>query len=186
MFASYNTDTNIRVTDACGEHCANRLSYVECAEGNCDVGTMCTNRIIENRSRPTVEVFETDNRGYGLRTTTLVTRGTCIIEYIGEYVPMKIHKESITQDTPVYGMETGTGFVIDATRYGNYSRFINHSCQPNAIAEKWYVNKTPRVIIIAKRDLRPNEEITFDYGLVNASNKSFSCLCQSNACRGSI
>ncbi len=41
--------------------------------------------------------------------------------------------------TDFYMMEVGPDEVIDATRKGNYSRLINHSCAPNCRTEKWYV-----------------------------------------------
>ena len=36
-------------------------------------------------------------------------------------------------------MKTSKGEVIDPTYKGNLARFINHSCEPNCITQKWNV-----------------------------------------------
>lgn len=133
--------------------------------------------------RPDVEVFDTQMRGLGLRARSLIPEGTLIIEYIGIYIPIETHKQALRSNTPIYGMETGNKFIIDSTTYGNQARFINHSCQPNAIAQKWVLNKSPRIIIIASSDIQANEEITINYGKAGAWNTSFQCLCQSKKCQ---
>ena len=38
-----------------------------------------------------------------------------------------------------YLMEISADIIIDAGRAGNIARFINHSCAPNLIAQKWKV-----------------------------------------------
>lgn len=38
-----------------------------------------------------------------------------------------------------YMCEIRKDFTIDATFKGNTSRFLNHSCDPNCILEKWYL-----------------------------------------------
>lgn len=38
-----------------------------------------------------------------------------------------------------YMCEIGKDFTIDATFKGNPSRFLNHSCDPNCVLEKWLV-----------------------------------------------
>jgi len=39
--------------------------------------------------------------------------------------------------------------IIDAGPKGNYSRFMNHSCQPNCEAQKWNVNGDIRIGLFA-------------------------------------
>lgn len=53
--------------------------------------------------------------------------------------------------------------VIDATQKGNISRFINHSCDPNAETQKWTVNGELRIGFFSKKTILKGEEITFDY-----------------------
>lgn len=53
--------------------------------------------------------------------------------------------------------------VIDATRKGAISRFINHSCGPNCETQKWIVDGVQRIGIFTKQDVSKGEELTFDY-----------------------
>lgn len=47
--------------------------------------------------------------------------------------------------------------IIDAGPKGNYSRFMNHSCQPNCETQKWTVNGDTRVGLFAVRDIPVGE-----------------------------
>ena len=65
--------------------------------------------------------------------------------------------------------------VIDATRHGSSARFINHSCGPNCEA----IDEEGRIYIETLRDIKPGEELVYDYGidyLKNVIGKS-NCLC---------
>ena len=54
-------------------------------------------------------------------------------------------------------------FCIDAARYGNVSRFINHLCEPNLVPVKVFVDhqdvRFPRMCFFAQRDIQPDEEL---------------------------
>lgn len=43
-----------------------------------------------------------------------------------------------------YIMDVEAGLIIDSKRFGNISRLINHSCDPNCIAQKWKVRNESR------------------------------------------
>ena len=47
--------------------------------------------------------------------------------------------------------------IIDAGPKGNYSRFMNHSCQPNCETQKWTVNGDTRVGLFAVCDIPAGE-----------------------------
>ena len=57
------------------------------------------------------------------------------------------------------------GFFIDGTRYGNKSRFCNHSCLPNAQIKPYVIRKIDHNILVASEDILPNTEITYHYEL---------------------
>ena len=47
-----------------------------------------------------------------------------------------------TEEQNFYLLEMGREQTIDATFKGNWSRFINHSCQPNCEIKKWLGSAT--------------------------------------------
>lgn len=54
---------------------------------------------------------------------------------------------------------------IDATKRGGIGRFANHSCNPNSYVAKWFVGNRIRMGVFAKRDIKKDEEITFNYNV---------------------
>ncbi len=53
--------------------------------------------------------------------------------------------------------------IIDAQKKGNWSRFMNHSCNPNCVLQKWIVAGGLRVGMFAFRPIAKGQELTFDY-----------------------
>jgi len=50
--------------------------------------------------------------------------------------------------------------VVDATLSGGLARYINHSCNPNCVAEIVEVERDLRIIIFAKRRISRGEEVS--------------------------
>ena len=137
--------------------CINRAMKYECPE-KCSFGAECQNRRFQKvRSRifvlapqtaafqaeyPPLELFFTGLKGWGVRTRVPIARGTFIIEYVGEIVDRaKCHKRGRRyardrEHKHHYLMGLDNDLFIDATKKGNIARFINHSCEPNAMTEK--------------------------------------------------
>lgn len=86
-----------------------------------------------------------------------------------------------------YIMQLHKKYVIDSHKKGNYSRFINHSCEPNYHVEIWEVNGLPRMIIVASNEIYPNDELSFDYNLhcYNPLNQQL-CNCGSGNSRRTL
>lgn len=63
------------------------------------------------------------------------------MEYVGEVIDSKTFKKrakeySKDKNIHYYFMALKSNQMIDATMKGNISRFINHSCDPNAETQK--------------------------------------------------
>lgn len=89
-------------------------------------------------------------------------------------------------DPNYYIMQLEPGWFIDARERGNFSRFINHSCEPNCILVPKIVAGFTRIAIISIKDIEPGEFFSFDYHFETGQAECFACRCGANNCRGSL
>nr|XP_022901016.1 probable histone-lysine N-methyltransferase CG1716 [Onthophagus taurus] len=172
----------------CGEDCLNRLLMIECG-GLCAVGDRCTNKKFQKGEFAPCEVFCTEKKGLGIRAAANIPYGEFILEYVGEVLdPEEFEKRATEYSTDknqhYYFMALRADAVIDATQKGNISRFINHSCDPNAETQKWTVNGELRIGFYSKRTILAGEEITFDYQFQRYGKEAQKCFCEASTCRG--
>lgn len=55
-------------------------------------------------------------------------------------------------------------YVIDAENMGNFTRFLNHSDDPNTELVCAYWRGMPRLIFLSLKEIPENAQLTFDYG----------------------
>ena len=90
--------------------------------------------------------------------------------YVGEYTGMIQEKKSKHLVDKRYCVrytvwEMGRkNFVIDAEKMGNFTRFINHSANPNLSLQSVYWRGMPRMIFMALKEIEEGTQFTFDYG----------------------
>ena len=128
---------------------------------------------------------------FRVQTYFIGFRGDFVIEYIGEVIdPREFRRRakeySRDKNKHFYFMALKSDAIIDATQRGNISRFINHSCDPNAETQKWTVNGDLRVGFFITKSLRAGEEITFDYQFQRYGKEAQRCFCEATNCRGWI
>ncbi|KAI5295290.1 hypothetical protein KEM52_001809 [Ascosphaera acerosa] len=115
-----------------------------------------------------VEVFETRDRGFGVRSCRQFEPNQIIIEYSGEIITQEECERRMKHLYKTrkchYMMHLDRNLVIDATLKGSLARYVNHSCEPNCRMEKWFVKNKPRMALFAGvNGIRPGEELTYDY-----------------------
>ena len=137
--------------------------------------------------------------GNGVYAATDIPAHTVLIQYKGRLIT---HDEAdrLYDD----GADTGHTFlftlndkyIVDANVGGNSARWINHSCDPNCeAATVEATDGNPRhdkIVIEARRDIAPGEELTYNYGIVldvphtARLKKLWACHCGAANCTGTL
>ncbi|KAI8371190.1 hypothetical protein EDC96DRAFT_501749 [Choanephora cucurbitarum] len=179
--------------DACGDdnRCINRMMFMECMLQDCPCGRLCRNRRFQLGQYAPVDVIKTQKKGYGLRALTNLAPNSFIMEYIGEVIPQKVFLDRTREYdaegyTHYYFMTLKNDEIIDATKRGCLARFMNHSCNPNCVTQKWVIGKKMRIGIFTNRYITAGEELTFDYKFERYGTIAQKCYCGEPNCKGYI
>ena len=128
--------------------------------------------------------------GTGIFACNKISKGSKIIEYIGEKITksegdkrsaQRIKKYLKSEKTgSVYIFELNNRFDLDGAFSYNKARFINHSCDPNCEVD---IIKG-HIWISSIKKIKKNEELTYDYGYPFDVNDYMDhlCKCGSNKC----
>ena len=116
--------------------------------------------------------------GFGLFATRTIRKNTRIAEYTGPLLRTKEAEKAEARGNR-YLYEINSRWTIDGTPRSNIARYFNHSCNPNA--DSYNVKK--RVFIRAIRNIKPGEEIVYDYGIDYLKNVIGRSNCQCSRCR---
>ncbi len=117
-------------------------------------------------------VVKRTNTGLGLFALQPIAKGTRIIEYTGPLIP----NEEVDKRRGRYFFGVNTKWTIDGSPRSNVARYINHSCKPNAEA----LISGRRVWIWSRKNIKPGEEIAYDYGKEYFDDiiKPMGCRCE--------
>ncbi|KAI1825290.1 SET domain-containing protein [Xylaria intraflava] len=157
----------------------------ECHE-SCACGSDCPNRVVERGRTVALEIFRTQNRGWGVRSTADIKKGQFVDKYTGEIITGKEAnrrraKSHIAQRKDVYLFALdkfsdpdsfddrlrGAPLEVDGEYFAGPTRFINHSCEPNLRIFARVGDHADKHIhdlaFFAIKDIPRGEELTFDY-----------------------
>jgi len=139
-----------------------------------------------------IQVRRSAVHGRGVFAAAEIAEGELIIEYTGEVIDwpeaLRRHPHDPANPNHTFYFSLEGGRVIDAKHGGNSSRWINHACEPNCIADE----TDGRVFIRALHPLHPGDELFYDYGLVLDERmtaklkKQYACCCCAASCRGTM
>ncbi|KAH9327214.1 hypothetical protein KI387_007392, partial [Taxus chinensis] len=171
----------------------------------CSCQKECQNRVLQKGVQVKLEVYKTKQKGWGVRAAEAIPRGTFICEYIGEVLnDQEANKRGERYDKEgcsyLYDidphidvnefnfMEAPTHYVIDATKYGNVARFMNHSCSPNLVTYQVLIEsmdyQLAHIGLYASRDIAFGEELAYDYNYKLLPGNGSLCHCGAENCRG--
>ncbi|HAZ15914.1 MAG TPA: SET domain-containing protein-lysine N-methyltransferase [Parachlamydiales bacterium] len=121
---------------------------------------------MENELFPLFEIRWIDATiGYGVFAQEEIQPG----RFVGEYTGFVRKKRLFFYKSSNYcfGLETHMGFwgfVIDAEKGGNLTRFINHSDQPNLEPIGVFWKGSLHIILRSLKKIQKGEQLTYDYG----------------------
>jgi hypothetical protein len=115
------------------------------------------------------ELRKTDDRGIGAYTTRAFKKGDLLGWYAGEILPASHSKNSsdYLMEMPIGSelyISSPTNVLIDAAHVGNWTRFINHSCDPYCDFRMRRVGDVRIMTVEALRGVPEGAEVTVDYG----------------------
>ncbi|MEN2500280.1 MAG: Histone-lysine N-methyltransferase ezh1 [Marteilia pararefringens] len=177
------------------ESCTCRMKNQECNPKSCSCCTesengQCGNMMLQKLDAafsqgkrpfnlPKLQLFSTKSAGYGVKAVEKIMAGQFIQEYVGERIDNnESERRGLICDSEAlsYIFNCNEDEAIDSQSYGNISRFINHSNQPNCQTTVLYVNGEDRVAIFAIQNINIGEELNFDYNYSPTHQEiHFSC-----------
>ncbi|KAI4372544.1 hypothetical protein MLD38_010761 [Melastoma candidum] len=209
----YCTDCPIErfKNDVKPEKCKGHLlrKFIKECGRKCGCHMRCGNRIVQRGITCNLQVFLTkEKKGWGVRSTNDLPKGTFVCEYVGEIVTnMELYDRILKRGRnekhtyPVmldadWGSEgvlkDEDALCLDATYHGNVARFINHRCHDANLIDIPVEVETPdrhyyRLAFFTTREVKAYEELTWDYGIDFDDSehpvKAFKCHCRSPMCR---
>ncbi|KAI5886385.1 SET domain-containing protein [Schizophyllum commune H4-8] len=172
----------------------------------------CQNRVAQLPRKIPIEIFRTPNRGWGVRSPQPMKAGTIVGTFSGLLIKREA-AENVPDEQRSYCFDlrgaTGSShpeYTVNAWMTGNWSRFLNHSCEPNL--DTYHVvwdtvpeENRPYIAFVANTDICAGLELTLDYHPELAHNDGgqakkkrkkvaedamIECDCGSTNCRGWI
>ncbi len=95
--------------------------------------------------------------GLGLFADENIKKGEVVIEYVGNVL---LGADARDPKDNMYLFEVSKNKTIDGSPRWNQARYCNHSCDGNAESNI----KKGRVFMLATKNIKQGEEITYDYG----------------------
>ncbi|KAH8911288.1 SET domain-containing protein [Coniochaeta sp. PMI_546] len=162
-----------------------REPIYECHSG-CSCSLRCPNRVVERGRQIPLQIFRTDERGWGVRCPVDLKKGQFVDKYLGEIITgeeadRRRAQSSMARRKDVYLFAldkfsdensldhrlAGPPLEVDGEFMSGPTRFINHSCDPNMRIFARVGDHADKHIhdlaLFAIRDIAAGEELTFDY-----------------------
>jgi len=188
---AYDIKNNVVVTP--------NFPIFECNK-NCECSSSCINRVVQHGSKVKLCIYKSEFPGWALKTCQNIDKGQFVGIYVGEIITVeeynqRLHNSSSSIDyTWELDFNGITNFkcIVDCTHYGNFTRFINHSCKANLTIHSVWINcfdrYLPYLALFANRNIVAGEQLTTDYfisrGKDSLKKKGIKCYCQMKKCKG--
>lgn len=140
-----------------------------------------------------IEVRPSPVQGQGVHALRRLLPGSCIGVYEGRRYSAEAFLAADWRLRPagvtyLFGLTDGT--TIDGAEGGNATRFLNHACEPNCLAQDVVdAHGTLTLQVLTMRTIFPGEELFLDYALIIDERETptdYPCRCALPGCRGTL
>ncbi|KAM0694974.1 hypothetical protein Q7P36_005330 [Cladosporium allicinum] len=132
----------------CRKHQADTSTENECT---------CFPALYPHPTLPPVQIAQTPTgKNNGLFACLPFLKGTAIGEFVGRITT------GVSGLDVMFGKTDTTSYQIWQGKEGNFTRFVNHSCKPNAAFEHFDWKGTQRIVLVSL-GVAGGEEVTVDY-----------------------
>lgn len=145
----------------------------------CQSPRHCNCRMETAIFHPLIEITTYPGKGNGIRALQYIPADTIIGEYVGELYPLE------STSDPTYSLEFSGGLgavaLIQCRHLGNWTRYMNHSCNPTAYFSNNTIGDRVRMCIRTVRETKIFDEVTVHYGS-GYWNEAMLCRCGEPNC----
>jgi len=166
--------------DCFWDTCSNVASASFCTSKYCKLGVRCSNA---PRTLDTLKLCNTGRVGLGVYTATDLDVGDVLGEYCGEMTEFP----AVVEEQPPLALKENNGYTflynakssngnyvyVYALRCGSVTRFICHSCNPNAAFVEQQTRSRVRLLVKLIKNVAAGAQITVQYG----NERWFKCAC---------
>ena len=132
-----------------------------------------------NYTSPKTEPGTAGGKGEGLWARDFIPAGETVVCFAG-YAIDGAQLKDLPAVRRMHGLQVDDDLYIVGPEIPEPGDFVNHSCDPTC-------GLNGNVLLVARRDIFPGDEITFDYAMSDSTDyDEFDCCCGSPECRGRI
>ncbi|KAI3400084.1 hypothetical protein diail_4622 [Diaporthe ilicicola] len=110
--------------------------------------------------------------GKGVFANRAIPSGITIGEYLGRLHPLNSLKGG---DMYIFLLDGAA--EVTCREYGNFTRFVNHHCNPNVNARLGMYGKRRAIFYTTNRDIKQGEQIFISYGREYFKGSKIFCKC---------
>ncbi|KAH9426397.1 histone-lysine N-methyltransferase eggless-like isoform X2 [Dermatophagoides pteronyssinus] len=181
----------------------------ECSS-KCGCSIHCFNKVVSLGIQCEFQVFYSGMKGWAVRATHFISKGTYVFSYVGELSMAQYHKEKKLgsdeytatiglidknndgilriYEPPEYCDENESKtMLLEGLSESNLVCYVNHSCSPNLFSQKVVIENghgqlVPTYGLFAIRDINPFEELCWDYHYSLTESLPMDCRCEAANC----
>uniref|UniRef100_T1IBZ2 Histone-lysine N-methyltransferase set-23 n=3 Tax=Rhodnius TaxID=13248 RepID=T1IBZ2_RHOPR len=172
------------------EQLSSQKGVFECSRFCC-CSASCNNSIVQNGPSKNLLIQKAGNKGYGVFAGVYFPKGSFISEYAGEIIGQaEAQKRLGDPDCTKYLMlvrehskNTMIETYVDASKFGNIGRYLNHSCEPNCVVIPIRIGRViPMLCFFTSRPVAKGEELTYFYCPESSIHSNMRCYCGAQRC----